>query len=135
MQVTYEFVVLRYVHDILTEEFVNIGIVIFSKDVKQIKFLHIEPNNKGEYIRVSGMFPTVNKFYIRLLLNTIETTALKIQENFNDNTLNHNGEMETKILTRDDSSLQWSKKSYGLTDDLDKEAQKLFDRFVMKFVK
>jgi hypothetical protein len=41
-------------------------------------------------------------------------------------------ELAERVLPRDDSSLQWSKMGGGVTDDLQRQGKRLFERIVAK---
>ena len=64
----YQFAVLRYVHDTVTGEFINVGLCVFSKEgaFGGIKCRHT-------YKRITSVFPNVNGERLKSLLRHIES--------------------------------------------------------------
>lgn len=133
----YNHMILRYVHDILTQEFVNIGILTYSKDLQLVKFIHIEPNSENEYIRIKAMFPNVNKFYVKMLINVVNDNIEKIKldikkEKFKDNKVEF--EIEIMKIIKFSNFLQWSSKGIGVTEsleDFEKISENLFKMLIV----
>lgn len=128
----YEFSVLRYVHDTLTGEFVNVGVVVYCEKEKWIS-----AQCRNTYARVSAVFPNLNSSHFRKMMKFVQTefynanerlhTELQFTEIKSLQTLLH------KVLPKDDSSLQWSTISAGISLDLDSELSILFDRYVSHY--
>lgn len=128
----YEFSVLRYVHDTLTGEFVNVGVVVYCKKEKWIS-----AQCRNTYARVSAVFPNLNSSHFRKMMKFVQSefhnanerlhTELQFTEIKSLQTLLH------KVLPKDDSSLQWSTVSAGISLDLDSELSILFDRYVSHY--
>lgn len=133
MSKPYTYSTLRYQHDPVTQEFVNVGVVIFSKDegILQAKCL-------DKYSRITGMFERIDGAYFRKITRFIES---KINEIGSDLTGLFAGQVESdleKLLVRvlpfDDSSIQFSPSSAGIADNLGVELEKIYQRHVCKYV-
>lgn len=128
----YSFTVLRYVHDITTGEFINIGVAIFSKEhrVTAIKC-------RKNYGRLYKAFHGVNKNHLRIMTRDIErqfekvayslSSELQFEEYTNVKSIAY------KVLPEDDSSLQWSPIGTGITATPIATLDKLFQRMVMRY--
>ena len=129
---SYEFSILRYVHDTLTGEFVNVGVVIYCEKEKWIS-----AQCRNTYARVSAVFPNLNSSHFRKMMKFLQgefckanntlNTELQFSEVSSLRTLLH------KVLPKDDSSLQWSPISAGLSVNLESELSTLFDRYVSHY--
>ncbi|KAF1025831.1 MAG: hypothetical protein GAK29_01693 [Acinetobacter bereziniae] len=125
----YQFAVLRYVHDTVTGEFINVGLCLFSKDgaFGGIKCRHT-------YKRITSLFPTVNGERLKTILKHIES----VFESFHS----PNGgfifedkleDILYSILPKDDSSLQWSFGGSGISFNLEESLNDLYFRYVEKY--
>ncbi|HOO44666.1 MAG TPA: DUF3037 domain-containing protein [Deltaproteobacteria bacterium] len=133
MKTAFSFVVLRYVHDIVTGEFINVGVALYAPDAKYIGGLF-----NTRYGRVNKMFSGVDTRYFRSLMRYIETRFEKFGENLK-NTLPIFEDpadilqIANSILTPDDSSLQWSEVGGGITENPSKTLKNLFERIVTHY--
>lgn len=133
IRLPYSYSVLRYVHDTLTGEFVNVGLVLFSPEGSFLRF-----KGKTTVGRLTSMFPSLNALAFKALLRSVknrfsvieaETTAgLGIWE-----TKSNLDEILLYALPKDDSSLVWSPVSSGVTSDLNNSLEKIFARHISKF--
>lgn len=133
MKTTYSFTILRYVHDIVTGEFVNMGVALYAPEAKYVSAICTP-----RYGRLSKVFLEVNGEHLRSLMRYI-------QARFEEHALKLNGELPlegkpktvmeiaTSILPRDDSSLQWSEPGGGVTEDPAATLEQLYARLVEKY--
>ena len=129
----YEYAVLRYMHDIATGEFINVGILASSKDGDQLKFKF-----RTTYTRLKGAFPSLDgdtfrhrmkalrSFYKNIVDRDVEAELLYRLTTSKYSTL----EFAHLAVPPDDSFLQWSQVGAGLTRNLHETTEKLFERFV-----
>lgn len=126
----FSFAVLRYVHDPLTEEFANVGVVLYCRDRRYVSALCTE-----KYARLSNMFVPIEGGHYRQLIRFIESRV----EEYAERMLQELPLAElpvkledilSKILTPDDSSFRFGKAGGGLTDDPGKTLEELFNRYV-----
>ncbi|HAS82866.1 MAG TPA: hypothetical protein DCS43_09410 [Verrucomicrobia bacterium] len=135
MKTAYSFVVLRYVHDVMTGEFVNIGVALYAPDMKYIGGLC-----NTRYGRLTNMFGKgeVDGEYFRGLMRYIEARFDEIGDAMRSE-LPLNGmpadimEIAKRILPPDDSALQWSMPGGGQTDDPGKTLESLYERMVARY--
>ncbi|OYX25132.1 MAG: hypothetical protein B7Z10_07230, partial [Rhodobacterales bacterium 32-66-7] len=120
----YSYVVLRYIHDILTGEFVNVGLVMVVPGRSLIL-----TKARKTFGRIKYVFPDLDSDSYKRAIEAIERgmkavdRGLKSEGMFKtDRTARDYGRI---ALPLDDSSLQWSPVGAGLTAD----AQKTFDRW------
>ncbi|MDN3223496.1 DUF3037 domain-containing protein [Pseudomonas nunensis] len=126
---SYDFSILKYVHDRITGEFVNIGVVIYCKEEKLLKL-----KCKSRTTRVSAVFPDLDRNHLKSVLRHITkrfdeiNSRIKTGLDFEGNSPLSSFIFET--LKDDDSSLQWSKISSGLSLSPTLELDKIFKRYV-----
>lgn len=129
---SYEFSILRYVHDTLTGEFVNVGVVIYCEKEKWIS-----AQCRNTYARVSAVFPNLNSSHFRKMMKFLQGEFCKANNTLNTELqFSEVKSLQTllyKVLPKDDSSLQWSPISAGLSTNLESELSTLFDRYVCHY--
>lgn len=129
---TYSYVVLRYVHDISTGEFVNVGVALYCKEARYVSAMC-----RTTYSRIKGMFPGMNTEHFRSLMRFIqarfEEEGERMARELPLNELDSIEQIAKTILPTDDSSLQWSRSSAGRTTDPAAVLERLFNNLVMKY--
>jgi Protein of unknown function (DUF3037) len=129
MKIGYSFSVLRYVHDPVSHEFVNIGVAVFSE---QARYLHALCT--GNYGRITHLFEKIDGHRFRQLSRFLQDQinakgselegGLPFEQNLSiERLLAH-------ILPVDDSAIQFSGAGVGFSDDLDKTLKVLYERHV-----
>lgn len=125
----YQFAVLRYVHDTITGEFINVGLCLFSKDgaFGGMKCRHT-------YKRITSLFPNVQGEKLKNLLKHIESVfesyhspngGFVFEDDIED--------ILYSILPKDDSSLQWFFGGSGISFDLEQTLDELYFRYVEQY--
>lgn len=127
----YTYTVLRYVHDITTGEFVNVGVVLYAP-----KASYLEAKVRSTYGRLTRVFPDVDgdafKRSMAHVERSVENTAKRLNDLFQERNLTAL-ELATRTLVNDDSSLQWSPLGSGRTRAPAQELERLFDKFVLQY--
>jgi hypothetical protein len=123
---------LRYVHDPVTQEFVNIGVAVYSREGE-----YLRARCTTQYARIARMFAKIdgNQFselilYVQQKINEIGLnlpTALPLEPRL---AIRH---LLANVLPPDDSSVQFSHAGVGLSHDLDKTVAELYDRYVSRY--
>src|SRR3712207_6101453 len=130
----FQFAVLRYIHDPATEEFLNVGVVVYSKEARYLRALV-----SMKYSRLSNAFQEINGDHYRRIVNYIERSLahrhhqFQQLELFNDLPL----KLETilhQVLPPDDSSLIFGGYGGGIAVDLDAELNRLYKRLVEQYL-
>jgi Protein of unknown function (DUF3037) len=128
----YSYTVLRYVHDTVTGEFVNVGVALYAPDARYLGALC-----RTTYRRVSAAFPGLNGEHFRAAMRHIQARFEELGEQLSSAP----GETEERslldiarrILPADDSSLQWGPVGVGLTPDPSQKIEALFNRLVTRY--
>jgi hypothetical protein len=128
----FEYAVLRYVHDPVANECLNIGIVVFSRSGKGIFF---DSRFEQRYGRLSEAFSGFNGENFRRFVNRIqrhvEHSCSKLNESalFQPGTASL-GEMLSEMVPDSGLSFRFGEVCSGITDDPAAELGHLFYRFV-----
>lgn len=129
----YSFVVLRYMHDVFTREFVNVGVLLHAPCGGFIGFEKLQSLE-----RVKAMFPGVRSRPLRELLAFLAARAEEIRRMSSELLDRDRLSAETiakSLLPPDDSALQWSGPGGGVTDDPQQTLRELFQRLVARHLK
>lgn len=128
----YSYVVLRYVHDIVTSEFVNVGIVLLCP--REGLLLAKTRKTIG---RIKAAFPDLDRHAFMEAMTSLDRGIKKLTKRVKTEGLfsEHNdaASYARLILKSDDSSLQWSPVGVGITDNANKTLERLFTRFVARY--
>lgn len=132
---TYELQILQYHHDVITGEFVNVGIILFNKEEK---FLKCTVTHK--YARLSKFFHAEKTAShvsqaIRSFENSIKKITNELSSKLDYNNFKSIDEITSKVLPKDDSSLQCSGTIKGLSLDFKKTFNQLFERYITRYEK
>ncbi len=127
---TVEYQILKYRPDILTGEFVNIGIVLFCKEENTLKTrFDTQTNRAAHFFNYNNTREIKN--YLRTLQNKFEDFAndftKRIFEKYNSISA-----ITESILVKDDSSYQFSQCYKELTLDIDATFEQLYYRYILK---
>lgn len=130
---SFHYAVLRYVHDPATEEFINVGIVVYSAEARYIK-----ARISTRYSRLSCTFQSINGEHYRRITTYIERSIAQRHINFQQPSLwdalpEQLVSLLNQILPPDDASLVFAGYGSGLTSDLDAELDYLYDRLVERY--
>jgi len=129
---TYQYQILRYFHDLVTEEFVNVGIVIFSNKDKYLDSKFIT-----KYRRISKFYSGHITNNLLKNLRDLEIKLVKLNSDIKDKLPFDNYKdiksITSKVLPIDDSALQFSEIKTGITLNYDFTLNDLFERIVNKY--
>lgn len=131
-QYSYTYTVLRYVHDVTSGEFVNVGVALHAPQAHYLSALC-----RTTYGRLNKVFPGVNAEHFKALMrhiqNSFEERGERLSSEFQFTSPSGVIEIAQSVLPKDDSSLQWSPSGSGRTDDPAQALEKLFNRMVMRY--
>lgn len=132
MRTPYSFSVLRYVHDPVSQEFINIGVALYSQEAGFLRSVCT-----AHYARITRMFARIdgNRFqqltrYIQEQVNIIGAN-LPLELPFEPARALE--DLLARVLPPDDSSVQFSTAGVGVTRDPEKTLKELFDRYVDRY--
>jgi hypothetical protein len=133
MKTTYSNITLRYVHDVVTGEFANIGVVLYAPEQR-----FLEARFTTSYERLNSVFLKIDHLHFRALMrymaSRFDEIAADIRGGLHVPPVTALNEIVRQVLPPDDSSLQWSEQGGGFTDDLAKTLDELYKRFVERYV-
>lgn len=131
-QFSYTYSVLRYIHDVTSGEFVNVGVAIYSPQARYLSAIC-----RTTYARLNKVFPGINAEHFKSLMRFIQTQFEERGESLSNELPLVSAasvlEIAQSVLPRDDSSLQWSPAGSGRTDDPLRTLESLFTRMVMRY--
>ena len=126
----YTYTILRYVHDIVSGEALNVGVVMHAPAASFLR-----GRTRKTIGRLKQAFPDLDRAaFVRSMravdrgLKAIAKEAKPLLEKQID-ARSH----ALKVLPSDDSSLQWSPTATGLTVDPDKTFERLYKRYVVRY--
>lgn len=132
MKRPYSFSILRYVHDPVTQEFINIGVAVFSGEAG---FLRVACTT--HYARITRTFAKIDGNRFRELTSYIEEKLNAIGRDLLSGLPFEPGLTIERALARvlppDDSSVQFSHAGAGLSHDLERTMTELFARYVERY--
>jgi hypothetical protein len=125
----YEYQLVRYIHDMVTEEFVNVGIVFYVSDENYLK-----SRSTRRYKRVSDFFGHISGDFLISSLKHIDKSVAKAALDpkvfISHDSLDH---ITSAILPKNDSALQLSEIHKGITLDAQKTFESLYQRYIGVF--
>jgi hypothetical protein len=132
--IPYRFCVLRYIHDGVTGEFVNVGIALFSVDVP-----YLRAKCTIQYGRITRVFDRIDgdrfKQTVRYIEDEVNRTGQKLRQrvlSFAETEPTVEGLLK-QVLPRDDSAIQFSAPGYGVSLDLESTLAELYERYVERY--
>lgn len=133
MMTAYTYTLLRYVHDVTSGEFANVGVVLFAPNAR-----FAGAQCRDTYGRISKMFPDMNRDGFKSLMRYIEARideagARLAGELPLENMPADAGVLARSVLPHDDSSLQWAPVGGGLCEDPARKLEDLFTRYVTRY--
>ncbi len=128
----YGFVILRYVHDVLTAEFINVGVVMYVPSDGRV--LAKTRNTMG---RLRGVFPDLDRAAFISAMASVRNGFRKIAKQKSTAGLfkSHDSVLgiAKEAIPQDDSSLQWSTVGGGFTGNVQETFDRLYNRFVARY--
>jgi len=133
MKTSYSTITLRYMHDVVTGEFANIGVVLYSPEQR-----FLEARFTTSYERLNAIFLKIDHLHYRALMrymaNRIDEIGADIRDGLNVPPVTGLTEIVRQVLPPDDSSLQWSEPGGGFTENPAATLDELYKRLVERYV-
>ena len=130
----YAFSILRYVHDGVTNEFVNVGVAVYAGDSPFLK-----AKCTTHYGRITRMFDRIDGDRFKQMVRHIEegVTAVGVRIRQRAMPFAEYGTtiqaLLKEVLPPDDSAIQFSEPGYGVSADLEGTLSQLYDRYVDRY--
>jgi hypothetical protein len=133
MKTAYTYTLLRYVHDVASGEFANVGVVLLAPEARYAGALC-----RGTYARISHFFPDMEKegfkSLMRYIQDRVDELGARLREELPfDQIPADAGVLARTVLPHDDSSLQWGAVGGGLCEDPEQKLSELFQRYVTRY--
>lgn len=133
MKTAYTYTVLRYVHDVASGEFANVGVVLLAPEGR-----YAGARCRGTHGRVSRFFPDMEKDGFKALMGFIERRVDELGTRLRDELPLDQvpldaGVLGRSVLPHDDSSLQWRPVGGGLCTNPSEKLDELFQRYVSRY--
>jgi Protein of unknown function (DUF3037) len=129
---SYSYTVLRYIHDVMTGEFVNVGVIVHGTDGVKFRF-----NSRTS--RISSVFPGFDSKAFRSSLSAVKLAIVSqavAEQNAGLFAAAPNALMlAQRAMIADDSSFQWSPAGSGVSANLSATVDQLYNRFVSRYEK
>ena len=127
----YSYTVLRYVHDVTTGEFINVGVALYAPGAR-----YANATCRTTTKRLRSIFPSLGSDVFRSLIRTVQTRFDELHgEIVSQLELRQYTsvmEIAQSVIPMDDSSLQWAPMGSGLTSDPATTLAQLYERFVTR---
>ncbi len=126
---SYQYQLIRYVHDQFTGEFINMGVILYAPEKN---FLDCKVNSR--YQRLNAFFPAANGRFTKQILQNIEHQIKKEAKSLQELFLpSENLSVVTqKIYPDDDSAIRLSEVKMGLDIDMEAALNYLYYEMVEK---
>ena len=133
MKEKFYFSLLRYVYDPLTQEFINIGVVLYSPGncFLQAKFT-------SRYGRISKMFGRIDGASFRATVSYIERRISDVNERMTRGLLFRDPKQNlenilNEVVPPDDTAIRFVFGGVGMTEDPVRSLDELFQRYVVRY--
>jgi hypothetical protein len=130
--IKYSYTVLRYVHDTMTGEFVNVGVALHAPEAGYLSAIC-----RTTYRRVSAAFPGLRGEHFRAVMRHVQARFEQMGEQLSAEAKATGSQslldIARGVLPSDDSSFQWGPVGVGLAADPSQKLEALFNRMVMRY--
>jgi Protein of unknown function (DUF3037) len=130
--IPYSYTVLRYVHDTVTGEFVNVGVALHAPEAGYLSALC-----RTTYRRVSAVFPGLKGEHFRAVMRHVQASFEQMGERSAAGSPGNGSpsllDIARGVLPADDSSFQWGPVGVGLAADPSQKLEALFNRMVLRY--
>lgn len=128
----FQYVIVRYVHDLSAGEFVNVGVILWDLDAGRVRY-ELNPR----YGRIASFFPGLDGAAYRSHLGIVEEGLAAVVRGQAQGDLFEQAESFEQLLERtlrdDASCIQRSSVRFGVSLDLDAELRTLFEELVTQY--
>ena len=135
MKVAYQFVLLRYHHDVATGEFANVGVLLYSPQASTLQF-----RCNSHLGRLSDFFGKFNHPDTRGVLSHLSVWFDEVSSSlFSKSRLGFDSgygsvlQIAYSALPRDDGAFQWSPERAGWSDDIVETFDSIYTRFIARY--
>ena len=128
----YSYTVLRYIHDVVSGEALNVGVVMHAPAASFLKV-----RTRKTIGRLKHAFPDLDRAAFSDAMQAIDRGLLTVAKQASKTSLfdarTDARSHALKVLRDDDSALQWSPTGTGLTADPARTFERLYERYVARY--
>jgi len=128
----YSYTVLRYIHDVVSGEALNVGVVMHAPAASFLKV-----RTRRTIGRLKQAFPDLDRAAFSDAMQAIDRGFLTVAKQASKTSLfdarTDARSHALKVLRDDDSALQWSPTGTGLTADPARTFERLYERYVARY--
>ncbi|MBL7935406.1 MAG: DUF3037 domain-containing protein, partial [Bacteroidia bacterium] len=126
----YSYQIIRYQHDRVTGEFINVGLVFYSSTLKYLKCKVV-----GKYSRISNFFNHSSDYSslhktLRYIEDNLNKKGVELLDLFGINENTSLSVLTSEILPKDNNALYFSDEYSGIDYNLDGAFDDLFNRLI-----
>lgn len=127
----YQYQIIRYIHDHFTGEYVNVGVIVYSRDDRFLRCMIT-----GRYQRITQMFPEANGRWIMRILSNFNLRVNKFAKELNELFPPNEDltQITNSILVPDNNAIQLSKTKEAIDVSLEAAIKDIFNTQVEKYV-
>lgn len=127
----YQYQIIRYVHDHFTGEYVNVGVVLYSKEQG-----FLASKTTSRYKRIINMFPGANGRWIIKVLNHFDRSVEKISDELKElfQPSDSLEQLTRSIMARDNNAIQLSEVKRAIDINLESALEDLYISQVEKYI-
>lgn len=130
----YSYTVLRYVHDVVSGEALNVGIVMHVPSSRLVKY-----QTRKTITRLKQVFPDLDRKTFTDSMKAVDRGLAKASKSAKGEPLlgseSDARSYAIRALPNDDSALQWSPVGSGITENPERTFERLYDRYVARYDK
>ena len=128
----YSYTVLRYIHDVVSGEALNVGVVMHAPAASFLKV-----RTRKTIGRLKHAFPDLDRGAFSDAMQAVDRGLLTVAKQASKTSL-FDARIDArshalKVLRDDDSALQWSPTGTGLTVDPARTFERLYERYVARY--
>jgi hypothetical protein len=133
--IPYAFSILRYTHDGVANEFVNIGVAVYAGDAAYLK-----AKCTSHYGRITRMFDRIDGDRFKQMARHIEEAVAELGVKIRQQAMpfaQYGTSIQSllkEVLPPDDSAIQFSEPGYGVSGDLEETLSQLYERYVDRYI-
>jgi hypothetical protein len=127
----YQYQLIRYVHDHYTGEYVNVGVVVYSKEDR-----FLASKTTSRFQRITNMFPEANGRWIMRLLGNFNHQINRVTQELNELFTPSDSleQITNSILIRDNAAIQLTETRSAVDIDLEAALNDLYTSQVEKYM-
>ncbi len=128
----YSYTILRYVHDVVSGEALNVGVVVHMSASQEVRM-----RTNKTIGRLRGAFPDLDRRAFVSAMEAVDRSfgavAGRLTTEFRLDGISDARSLALAVLPADDSALQWSSAGAGFTDDPARTFEELYERYVARY--